>query len=116
LGHSRRPEIPLRQHPDPGGNSAGIELLEPGKRRTQLEQWLRDELIPSFNEGNILPVTKAIGDRWAILSARADERGTPLAIIDGLLAATALIHNLTLVTRDKDFSGVGVPIFNPWRS
>jgi len=49
----------------------GIELLPAGKRRDQLEHWLENELLPSFDEANVLPVTKAIGDRWAVLSARA---------------------------------------------
>jgi predicted nucleic acid-binding protein len=52
----------------------GIELLPPSKRRDQLEQWLQNELIQSFDEANVLPVTQAIGDRWAALSARAQKR------------------------------------------
>jgi len=56
----------------------GIELLPVGKRRTQLEAWL-EELHRSFGD-RLLPVTRAIGDRWAILSAQAQRRGTPLAI------------------------------------
>jgi toxin FitB len=91
----------------------GIELLPKGKRRTQLEQW-REEML-TFFEARLLPVTKTIGDRWAVLSAEAQRRGTPLANIDGLIAATALEHDLTLVTRNvKDFAGLDVPIFNPW--
>ncbi|MDP8979476.1 MAG: type II toxin-antitoxin system VapC family toxin [Acidobacteriota bacterium] len=92
----------------------GIELLPDSKRRVQLEQWLDHELIESF-ETRLLPVTKAIADRWAVLSAQAQRRGTPLANIDGLLAATALEHGLTVVTRNvKDFSGLGLTMFNPW--
>ncbi len=79
-----------------------------------MEQWLDHELIESF-ETRLLPVTKAIADRWAVLSAQAQRRGTPLANIDGLLAATALEHGLTVVTRNvKDFSGLGLTMFNPW--
>jgi tRNA(fMet)-specific endonuclease VapC len=79
-----------------------------------LEQWLDHELIESF-ETRLLPVTKVIADRWAVLSAQAQRRGTPLANIDGLLAATAVEHSLTVVTRNvKDFSGLGVTTFNPW--
>ena len=91
----------------------GIELLPVGKRRTQLEEW-QDDLQISF-AARLLPVTKSIGDRWAVLSAQAQRRGTPLAIMDGLIAATALEHDLTVVTRNvKDFAGLGVPILNPW--
>jgi toxin FitB len=94
----------------------GIELLAPGKRRTHLEECLQKTLVPWFDEANILPITKAIGDRWAVLSARAKEKGIPLAVIDGLLAATALENDLTLATRDKDFSDIGVRVVNPWQT
>jgi predicted nucleic acid-binding protein len=91
----------------------GIELLPPGKRRTQLEQW-QDDLVASF-EMWLFPVTKSIADRWAVLAAQAQRKGITLANIDGLIAATALEHDLTLVTRNvKDFAGFNVPIFNPW--
>jgi predicted nucleic acid-binding protein len=93
----------------------GIELLPPGKRRTQLEQW-QDDLVASF-EIRLFPVTKAIADRWAVLAAQAQRSGITLANIDGLIAATAIEHDLTLVTRNvKDFDGVEVPLFNPWKS
>ena len=93
----------------------GIELLPPSKRRDQLEEWLDGELLQSFQNTNVLPVTKAIGDRWAALSARAQGKGVPLAVLDGLIAATALEHDLIVVTRNvKDFAGVGVEVFNPW--
>jgi predicted nucleic acid-binding protein len=59
----------------------GIELLPSGKRRTQLDQW-QQELVASF-EARLLPVTKAIAGRWAVLSARAQRKGTPLANVDG---------------------------------
>ena len=91
----------------------GIELLSAGKRRTQLEQW-QDELIISF-EDRLFPVTKSIADRWAVLSAQTQRCGITLATIDGLIAATALEYDLTLVTRNvKDFAVVAVPILNPW--
>jgi len=53
----------------------GIELLPTSKRRDQLEQWLETDLLESFEPANVLPVTRAIGDRWAALSARAQEQG-----------------------------------------
>lgn len=84
-----------------------------GKRRKQLEEWNEDIQI-SF-AARLLPVTMSIGDRWAILSAEAQRRGTPLPIMGGLIAATALEHDLTVATRNvKDFAGLGVAIFNPW--
>ena len=92
----------------------GIELLPAGKRRTHLEQW-QDDLVAAF-EMRLFPVTKAIADRWAVLSAQTQRKGVTLANIDGLIAATALEHNLTLVTRNvKDFAGVEAPLFDPWK-
>jgi len=71
-------------------------------------------LRPSF-ETRLLPVTQAVADRWAVLSARIRQRGTPLATIDGLIGATALEHGLTVATRNvKDFAGLGIEILNPW--
>ena len=94
----------------------GIELLPAGSRRTQLEKW-QDELRISFEKNRLLPITIDIGDRWAVLSAQAQRRGTRLAIVDGLIAATALEHDLTLVTRNaKDFATVGIAIVNPWQA
>lgn len=93
----------------------GIELLPVGRRRTQLEQW-QDDLVASF-EMRLFPVTKAIADRWAVLSAQTQRKGIALANIDGLIAATALEHDLTLVTRNvKDFAGVEVPLLDPWEA
>jgi predicted nucleic acid-binding protein len=93
----------------------GIELLPKGKRRTQLEEWL-DELNASFQD-RLLPVTKGIGDRWAVLSGQAKQRGVTITLFDGLIAATALENDLTIATRNvKDFAGLGAQIINPWES
>jgi toxin FitB len=92
----------------------GIELLPAGSRRTQLEQW-QDDLSAAFST-RILPVTKAIADSWAILSAVSQRNGFTLATIDGLIAATALEHGFELVTRNvTDFPGLGITLFDPWQ-
>jgi predicted nucleic acid-binding protein len=79
-----------------------------------LEGWLELELPERFY-GRILSVDESVADRWGQLSAEALSRKMPLPVIDGLLAATALHHNLTLVTRNtSDVERTGVPIFNPW--
>ncbi len=94
----------------------GVELLPPSKRRTQLEQWL-DRDLPEWFEGRILPVDQSIADQWGLLCAQAQMKGRPLSVIDALLAATALQHNLTLVSRNvSDFSVVGLTIVNPWEA
>lgn len=56
-----------------------------------------------------------VADRWGRIGARAAIAKSPLPAIDGLLAATALDHDLTLVTRNTmDVAATGVPVFNPW--
>ena len=92
----------------------GIELLAPGKKRSELERWLDADLKGWFGN-NLLPVTKGISNRWGILTAQAQQQGKQLGAIDGLLAATALEYDLTVVTRNaNDFSDRGVTVFNPW--
>jgi toxin FitB len=94
----------------------GIASLPRSKRRTQLEIWLEFELQARF-AGRILAIDTAIADRWGLLSAAAKRTGRPLSAVDGLLAATALHHNLTIVSRNiRDFTGAHVPIMNPSQS
>jgi len=92
----------------------GLDLAPHGKQRAELQEWLEKDLVPTF-DGRILPVTKAIAEKWGALSAQRQLAGRPLSMADGLIAATALEHGLTLVTRNvKDFDLLGVTILNPW--
>lgn len=94
---------------------SGIERLKPGTRRGQLESWLAFDLRVRFQD-RILTISDAIADRWGLPAAMAAKKGRPLPVIDGLLAATALHHELILVTRnDKDVSATGLATFNPWK-
>jgi predicted nucleic acid-binding protein len=92
----------------------GFTLLPPSKRRTELEHWFHHDLVPRFGR-RILPVTHAIADRWGILGAERQLAGTPIGTADGLIAATAIEHNLVLVTRNvRDFANLGITLLNPW--
>jgi predicted nucleic acid-binding protein len=92
----------------------GFCLLPQGRRRMQLEQWLEQFLLPLFGS-RILPVTQSIANRWGVLSATCQVRGTPLNTADGMIAATALEYDLTLVTRNvKDFAELRVDLLDPW--
>jgi predicted nucleic acid-binding protein len=92
----------------------GFVILPASKRRNDLEHWFEDDLVPRFRE-RILPVTHSIADRWGILDGECRLRGAPLNTADGMIAATALEHDLTVVTRNvKDFAGLGVTVFCPW--
>ncbi len=93
----------------------GIASLGSGRRRGRLESWLQVDLRSRFQD-RILPIGEAIADRWGAVSAIAAAKGKPVPVIDGLLAATALHHNLTLVTRNSsDVAGTGVPTLDPWQ-
>lgn len=90
----------------------GIEALPNSKRKLALRDWLEVDL-PAFFTGRILPIDEAVVDRWGRLLARI--RRTASAI-DSLIAATALQHGLTLVTRNEsDFKFPEVDVINPWR-
>ena len=90
----------------------GVERL---KRRDQpqaavIEEWL-EGLAAHYGE-RILPVDFWVADAWGRLNAR-----DPLPVIDGLLAATALVHGLTLATRNiRDVERSGVPLVNPFEA
>ncbi len=93
----------------------GISKLPPSRRRNALEEWLKKELLPSFIHPPI-PVDLDVAGKWGELRAALDARGNAMPAVDYILAATALFHDLTLVTRDKtDFAHCGVRVFNPWR-
>jgi predicted nucleic acid-binding protein len=89
----------------------GVHMLKPSKKRDQLAIWL-DEHLPAYFGPNILPIDTAVADRWGLMTAQAKRT---LPVIDGLLAATALVHNLKMVTRnEKDFEIPGLEVLNPF--
>ena len=73
----------------------GFVILPAGKRRAELERWFENDLLPRF-EGRILAVTHPVADRWGVLDGQCQLKGTPLNTADGMLAATAMEHDLTL--------------------
>ena len=94
----------------------GVATLTQGRRRTLLETWLEVELQARFT-GRILSIDVAVADRWSVLAAGVKAKGAALSTIDGLLAATALHHNLTIVSRNVgDFANTQVPVLNPWEA
>lgn len=92
----------------------GVVALPQARRRATLEAWLETDLRSRFH-GRVLPIDDKVADRWGLLTAQALKIGIVLPVIDGLLAATALQHNLTFVTRDTvSIAASGVAVFNPW--
>lgn len=91
----------------------GVSLLSPGKKRTALLEWLNG-LEQNF-ETRILPVDCEVARLWGDLTARAQSRGVVISAADGLIAATALRHGLTVVTRNlRHFNSTGAAVFDPW--
>jgi toxin FitB len=92
----------------------GIVLMNPGKRRDQLEAWFRIE-VPQRFEHRLIGIDREIAERWGDLIAASRRRGIVLSAMDGFLAATAQAHNLTLVTRNlRDFVSLDLVLLNPW--
>lgn len=85
----------------------GLRRREP-ERATALDQWLQ-AVIESFAD-RILPIDAAVAERWAYLTA-----GRSFSVVDALLAATADVHHLVLVTRNQgDVAGLGIAVLNPF--
>jgi predicted nucleic acid-binding protein len=91
----------------------GVAKLAVSKRRSELTDWL--QVLEVGFENRMLPFTHETARVWADMSAQSESQGKPLALIDSLIAATALENGLTLVTRNvKDFSSTRADLVNPW--
>ena len=94
----------------------GVERLLHGKRRETLSHWLETELPERFH-GRILSVDSLVAHQWGIVTERARRSGHTLNTMDGFLAATALVYEMTLVTRNiRDFKIPGLSLLDPWNA
>jgi predicted nucleic acid-binding protein len=92
----------------------GVALLPPGRRRTALRTWLAT--LASTYSSRVLPVDAAVAAAWGRMCAAAERDGRRVSVVDGLIAATAIHHGLTVVTRNtKDFAPTGALLLDPWR-
>jgi len=97
-----------------GELESGFTTMQDTTRRARLEESLERHLSQLF-PGRILPVTQPLAVRWGKLNGTRQSLGRPLSAPDGLIAATAMEHGLTIVTRNvRDFVGLGVIILDPW--
>jgi predicted nucleic acid-binding protein len=92
----------------------GIAKLPDSTKRVTLEQWVRRELADRFRD-RLLVIDSGVAARWGAMAGASEARGLPLPVIDSLIAATSLQHDLTVVTRNTDdFERCGARCFNPW--
>ncbi|MGD0610836.1 MAG: type II toxin-antitoxin system VapC family toxin [Anaerolineales bacterium] len=92
----------------------GIERLPESHRKTELLVWMNNGLIKRFGE-RAIPLDVPTMFLWGSLTARMDSTGQPMAIMDSLIAATALQNQLIIATRNvTDFLPCGVQVINPW--
>ena len=92
----------------------GIEKLPASKRKEALRTWLKDDLLVRFHD-RVLPLETGEMLTWGTLISKVEANGRPMPLIDSLIAATALHHDLVVVTRDQDdFAPSGARLFNPW--
>jgi len=92
----------------------GIAKLPGSKRKQKLELWLESDLKQRFKT-RLLNIDLQTALVWGTVLAQAEQRGQSMSAIDSLLSATALAHNLVLVTRNtRDMEASGVPLLNPW--
>ena len=89
----------------------GVELVRPRDpiKAQTLERWL--EQVEAEYADRTLAIDRSVAEEWGRISAKR-----PVPVVDALLAATAVVHDLTLVTRDeRDVAGLGVKVLNPFR-
>ena len=92
----------------------GIAKLQASKRRSELERWL-DSVVLRYGT-RILPFEIATANLWGKMKADLEAKGRVLPVIDSLMAATALEHGLTIVTRNEDdFEPTGAKVLNLWQ-
>ncbi|MGA2186839.1 MAG: type II toxin-antitoxin system VapC family toxin [Bryobacteraceae bacterium] len=92
----------------------GIEVVNEADRRAQLNEWLTHKVRPMF-DGRVLQITEDIMLKWRLLVEQGRKTGHTYSQPDLLIAATAIHHGLTVVTRDRsDYDRAGVAVMNPW--
>lgn len=99
-----------------GEITKGIAKLADGDRRERLQSWVTNELAVRF-EQRLLEIDTEVAWAWGIMLGEAERLGEKLPVIDSLIAATANVHNLIVVTRNvQDIVRCQAKVFNPWES
>ena len=94
----------------------GITRLPLSKKRDRLFEWLQKSILGDYSEF-ILPIDTDTMMQWGELTGKLMQKGQKMSVMDSLIAASALQHNLKLVTRNQsDFVNTGLTLVNPWQS
>jgi predicted nucleic acid-binding protein len=94
----------------------GITKLPASAKKHQLQNWLDNDLALRF-ENRIVPIDQKVARMWGQILAQAEEKGRQIPAIDGLIAATGLVYDMTVVTRNvSDMQVNGLSLFNPWEA
>ncbi len=94
----------------------GIAKLPASPRRRKIEAWVREDLAGRFH-GRLLPLDGKIAVEWGRISGTSEARGTPLPVVDALIAATSVVHGLVVATRNTaDLERCGARCVNPWET
>ena len=97
-----------------GISKLNLKKNEEAQQRLIFEDWLVEDLISRFRN-RILSIDVEVALTWGRLFGERKQRGLIIPVVDGLIAATAIVHNLTVVTENiSDFIETGARIFNPW--
>lgn len=92
----------------------GITKLPASAKKHQLQSWLDNDLIERF-ENRIVPIDQKVARMWGKILAQAEKDGRQIPAIDGLIAATCLVYDMTVVTRNvSDMQVDGLSVYNPW--
>ena len=92
----------------------GIELVAEPERRSKLNDWLTNRVRPMF-DGRVLPITEEILLKWRLLVEAGRKTGHTFSQPDLFIAATALVHGMTVVSRDVgEYERAGVSVVSPW--
>jgi tRNA(fMet)-specific endonuclease VapC len=97
-----------------GEIAKGTSKLAPSRRKDNLTTWLNQTLPNRFGE-RILGIDTATMMLWGDMVGRLEKQGTPMPLLDSLIAAIAIQNSLRLVTRNTDdFAATGIVMLNPW--
>ena len=92
----------------------GIERMSPGSRRKRLSEWLEEELPRRF-ESRILMIDNAVADTCGRIVASSEAMGRRIELMDGFIAATAKVHQMTVITRNTShFEPAIKEVLDPW--